>query len=332
MGGVPFRHAIFYALFFTAILSLSITIALFIPEIKPVEVLEPITEKNISAEQLIVLLETETEKTLDSKHPSAYSGLFTSFKEKGAKLQSWNLVTGDLNDLPENSDLIMLLDPAPLSDSELQKISHLIQAKKNILVAWSFQSANPIGLLNLLGVEAHQNANASFGYALPSYVHFSYPLVAKQKGNPKIFLAPQAANLSINPSDRWQSTPILRLINQEVGVPQHIIGLSLEDPTQNQRIALLSDNHYLQNRGLDYVYSNQLAEQLFNWLLHEDRKLSLDLEADPELTLRLSPKQSWFLNIGLSCLLPLFLVIMSMLIVQKRKWESNRSLASLSSL
>jgi len=256
-------------------------------------------------------------------------------QRKGLKIEAMNPVLA--GGVATDTALLVVAGPrSPLLPGESELIAEYIDRGGNLLWLADPDSTHGGPLLEaVLGVRLHQGtavsaSGAQYGVGDPSFVVVSdYPEHPVTQGLTDVTLLPRAAALEIlaeSAANGWQSAPLLRTADRSWteygpidGTVRHDpdsgelsgpldLAVALTRPTGDggeQRVAIVGDGDFLANAYLGNGGNLDFSLRLFNWLVADDRLVSVPPRTATDRMLSLSWVATLAIGAGLLFVLPL---------------------------
>ncbi|MBL1320995.1 MAG: Gldg family protein, partial [Methylophaga sp.] len=289
-------------------------------------------------EQWLVFIEGHGERTPLNQANYNLSTWGEQLKQKGIRFRGLNLV--EHSQIPENTAAVVIASPEQAwLEGEIQLIKNYINQGGNLL--WlaepdSYQHLN--SLAEQLGIEfipgTILDPNAELlGIDDPQFVlitnYANHPVGVATTG---VTLFPQAVALVHHENNNdWQTLPLLAtqdnawsetssIDNQDAPVfdlgndtagPLNLAYLLTrfnDDNDAEQRIAVIGDGDFLSNTYIGNASNIELGVALINWLVEDDKLISIPLKTTLDNQLELSKMQSLVIGLGFLIAVPLLLL------------------------
>ena len=291
----------------------------------------------------VVYLSGHGERDLQGQANHDLGTFGKQLEQKGIKLHSLKLA--ETPAIPEDTSLLVIADPRTrLLTGEVQLINRYVQAGGNLL--WLVEPGSIAGLDPLaetLGVEFLPGTivDAStqlFGIDNPAFAMIlDYPIHPVTRELSSLTLFPQAAALEVEAPEPWQAEPILTTLDRawtEIGPisgtirfdedsdermgpldvgyaftrPVNRKDSTDEEATGEQRVVVIGDSDFLSNAYLGNGGNVELGLNLFNWLNHDDRFITITARTASDTNLELGKVAQALIAFGFLFGLPLLLL------------------------
>jgi len=277
-------------------------------------------------------------------------------EKKGIELH--NLKLAETPTIPENTNLLVIADPrTTLLTGEVQLINRYVQAGGNLL--WLVEPGSIAGLdplAEMLGVEFLPGTIVDattqlFGIDNPAFALIpDYPIHPITRELSSLTLFPQAVALEVEAPDPWQAQPLLTTLDRawtEIGPiddsgpirfdedsdermgpldigfvftrPVSAKDAEDEEATGEQRVVVIGDSDFLSNTYLGNGGNIELGLNLFNWLNHDDRFITITARTAGDTNLELGKTAQILIGFGFLFGLPLLLLGTGMSIWWRRR-------------
>jgi ABC-type uncharacterized transport system involved in gliding motility auxiliary subunit len=264
-------------------------------------------------------------------------------EQKGITLKSLNLASSA--EIPDDINLLVIADPrVALLAGEIRLIHRYVQDGGNLL--WLIESGSLRGLepvAELLGLEPLPGVVVDattqlFGIDNPAFALIpEYPMHAITRELNSLTLFPQAVALETAAPDSWQAQPLLTTLNRawtEIGELSGKIRFDADsdermgpldigyvfsretpskgddgsDAVREQRLAVIGDSDFVSNAFLGNGGNITLGLNLFNWLNHDDRFITITARTAGDTNLELGKVEQAVIGFGFLFGLPLLLL------------------------
>jgi ABC-type uncharacterized transport system involved in gliding motility auxiliary subunit len=303
-------------------------------------------------ERWLVFLQGHGERNPYREANHDYSLLATRLASNGFTIENLNLTQG--NGIPDNTNVLILSSPkVPLLPGEVELLRDYIARGGNLLwLADPEQVSEGLGpLADDIGIEFLPGIIVDPTSQLMGLERIDFALVDEYPRHPvtqnltSMSLFPTAQAIEFFGDQSWQQQVFLpsdqrswneigelqgEIVNgdnpDEISGPLKI-GLTLARSEHSetgalfeQRIAIIGDADFISNRYLGNGSNLDIAVNLFNWLSHDDRLISITPRPAPDTNLDLSPIEQQVIAISFLILLPMGLFISGL-----RIWITRRN-------
>ena len=323
------------------------------------EKITQVSEANVSnalqrllrqGERWLVFMQGHGERNPYSEANHDYTLLATQLAGKGYSVETLNLTRSSA--IADNTDVLVLASPkVALLPGEIEILRDYIDDGGNFLwfadpeqVADGLESiGDSLALGFVPGIVVDPNGQLLGLDQVDFVVIGEYPRHAVTRNLNSLSLFPQSQGLEFYGDDRWQRQNFLHSDarswsetgelrgeifkgddDDETSGPL-TLGMSLtrqheRDGQQfEQRVIVVGDADFLSNRYLGNGSNLEIGVNLFNWLSHDDRLISISPRPAPDTRLELSTQQQLAIAIIFLLMLPLILLISGLRIWLKRR-------------
>ena len=310
-----------------------------------------------SAEEYVVFLTGDGERSPLGQHNFDLGDFGTQLTQKGFKLETLNLAATP--SIPTNTAVLVIAGPqANLLPGSVKLIQEYVKRGGNLL--WLGDPGPMYGLEPLaqdLGIAFAKGTivdpdSQLFGITNPTVIlvakYDSASAITRDFSTATLFAG--ATSISTDPGNPWQSDNFLKTLPRswlETGKLEGdvkygpargdqrgplTIGVSLtreikapvtakagEPKTIEQRVVVTGDGDFLSNSYLNNGGNLTLGLNILNWLAHEDSFININPQSAPDRTLMLSKSDQSLIGLGFLFLIPLALIACGLIIWSRRR-------------
>ncbi|MFW5426846.1 MAG: GldG family protein [Methylophagaceae bacterium] len=289
-------------------------------------------------EQWLVFIEGHGERTPLNQANYNLSTWGEQLKQKGIRFRGLNLV--EHSQIPANTAAVVIASPEQAwLEGEIQLIKDYIDQGGNLLWLAEPDSyhhlnslAEQLGIEFVPGTVLDPNAE-TLGITDPQFVlitnYANHPIGIATTG---VTLYPQAIAIEHHTENTdWQTLPLLTTQDNtwsetaafdEQDAPIFDLGNDTAGPLNlaylltrfsdehdaEQRIAVIGDGDFLSNTYIGNASNIELGVALINWLVEDDKLISIPLKTTIDNQLTLSKSQSLVIGLGFLIAVPLLLL------------------------
>jgi len=264
-------------------------------------------------------------------------------EQKGIVLDTLKLA--ETPDIPADTNLLVIADPrVDLLPGEVQLVHRYLQAGGNLL--WLVEPGAIAGLdpiAEALGIEFLPGTIVDattqlFGIDNPAFALIpDYPMHPITREMTSLTLYPQATALDVSAPQEWQAEPLLTTLDRawtEIGSLSGTIRFDEdsdermgpldigfvfsraknkkdagdEESGAEQRVIVIGDSDFLSNAYLGNGGNVELGLNLFNWLNHDDRFITVTARTASDVNLELGKTAQIIIGFGFLFGIPLVLL------------------------
>ncbi len=271
--------------------------------------------------------------------------------QRGLPSQTINLATA--GQIPESTALLVIAGPqVEYLPGEVRLIGEYLRRHGNLL--WltdpgSLFMLEPIA--EQLGIEFQHGTVVDPTAQLFSIDDPTFAIVGEYGQRPTVqgfdllTIFPRAQGVDIEPQDRWQGRPFLLTTERswsESGLLEGEVGFDLgkdlpgpislavaatraieaeseESVTREQRVVVIGDGDFLSNAYLGNGGNLDLGMNIVNWLVKDERLISIPSRTAPDSGLELSQGELMVIGFGVLIVVPLGLLGCGLLIWWRRR-------------
>lgn len=297
--------------------------------------------------QWVVFLQGHDEPSPFEGKNTDFSLLRIALENQGLKVQQLNLALTPF--IPDNTQVLVIASPKyPLLAQEEKLLTEYIQAGKDLLWLIDPNSSPPPRLSALFGVSPLPGTivdlyGKKLGTPHPAITLIDHYLNLPFQAPKTLTAFPWAAALKHIPDDYWQHQPLLvthEFTWTETSDLQGNISFDPETETSGplslgislthnfnenhqQRIAIIGNSHFLTNGTIENYGNLALGLNLFNWLSHDDRLISITQPVTQDVMLQVRVFTAVLIQYGYPLFAALILAL-SLLFYYLRVRTSNQ--------
>lgn len=272
------------------------------------------------------------------------SRLANELTQRNISSQTLNLA--EIPDIPDNSALLIIASPAvPFLPGELTIIINYIQKGGNLLWLTDPDSSMPLQLAHILGLRVlpgtvQDNQAELYGVNDPGFILISrYSRHPATQNLKNLTLFPVTQAFSVQEETDFTAEALLTSSEQSWTETGQNAPASFDADTneqegpltiayamtrqlqqeQEQRIIVIGDGDFIANAYLGNVGNLELGLKIINWLIRDNRFVSIPEKKTPDQKLQLSPLIVAVIGFGFLLILPGILLTTGFIIWRKRR-------------